>query len=91
MSRFFDQLPQEEAALNPVQAAAEPVSATDSAATGAEQELLSIEGVVGVGSHGGNVVVYARDRTVGDRLPSQVDGSPVLLRVTGEVVALAED
>lgn len=57
-----------------------------------EARLLGVEGVVGVGlgqtSIGDDaIVVYLRDRHAARRLPSDIDGVPVVTNVTGDIDA----
>lgn len=87
MDDFFENLPKESAAVTYSPARPAPDSAAAEAARRNEAELLSIDGVEGVGASGGSIVVYARDETVIGRVPSQIGGVPVRVRVTGEIVA----
>lgn len=91
MGEFFKQLPDEDAAVTyaPRERSA-PSSSAAEAARRSEAELLSIEGVEGVGVSGGSIVVYTRDVTVSRRLPKQIGGVPVRARVTGEIIAYGD-
>ena len=57
-----------------------------------ERRLMSIDGVQGVGVGAGEVgqdaiVIYLRDEACKKRVPSEIEGIPVRLEVTGEIEA----
>jgi hypothetical protein len=57
-----------------------------------ERSLMAIEGVLGVALGMTRIgddalIVYARDESVRRRVPSEVDGFPVEVQVTGEIDA----
>jgi len=58
-----------------------------------EQKLISIDGVIGIGIQNdpiGNaiIVIYVRDAGVSKQLPTQIEGWPVKIEVSGEIDAL---
>jgi hypothetical protein len=58
-----------------------------------EQQLLAIEGVKGVGIGRDRIgddafVVYALDASVRARVPTEIEGYPVEITITGEIDAL---
>lgn len=88
MSDFFERLPSEEAAVaySPRERPAASSPAAEAARRN-EADLLAIDGVEGVGASGGSIVVYTRNAAVAERLPKQIGGVPVRVRITGEIVA----
>lgn len=53
--------------------------------------LLAMEGVVGTAAGDGCVLVLAKDKETADKIPDDLDGIPVKVRVTGEIRALGLD
>jgi len=88
----------EEAAMpyNPAQAYGHTVqSQVDIARHKHAQSLLAIDGVVGIGvgrTAIGNdaIVLYIRDASVKQRVPTQIDGYPVETTVTSEIDAYSD-
>jgi len=71
----------------------EPASAIEAVRERHERDIAAIDGVVGLGigrSRAGDdaIVVYLRDASVEARVPSELDGYPVVTVVTGAVDAL---
>lgn len=92
MGEFFRPLPDEDAAIGYASAQrSSPASAVVEAARRGETELLAIEGVEGVGTSDGCILVYARDAAVGRRLPQRIGGVPVRVRVTGEIATYGDE
>jgi hypothetical protein len=72
---------------------AEPASGIQAVRQRHERDLAAIDGVVGLGigrsrAGGDAIVVYLRDASVEARVPSELDGYPVVTVVTGAVDAL---
>ena len=72
---------------------AEPASGIHAVRQRHERDLAAIDGVVGLGigrSRAGDdaIVVYLRDASVEARVPSELEGYPVVTVVTGTVDAL---
>lgn len=67
----------------------EPVSAErlQAAKRHAKDQLLTIDGVQGIGIGGGTLRLYVRDAGVAGALPDEVDGVPVTCVVVDEITA----
>ena len=58
-----------------------------------EQRLLAIDGVKGVGIGSTEIgddaiILYLRDSSVRERIPSEIEGIPIRPEITGEIDAL---
>ena len=73
----------------------EPALAIDVVRQRHERDIIAIDGVVGLATGrsragGDAIVVYVRDASVEARVPSELEGYPVVTVVTGAVDALRD-
>jgi len=90
MSDFFSSLPRDEEAAVVARSTLRtaPASRAEAVLRRHEAELLSVDGVEGVGVRDGHLVIYLRDEAVRSQVPTEVDGVGVETEIVGRILAL---